>query len=125
MVQSRQGLRLRQSVEDPDSDIFVHMETVRLAGINDLQPGDRWMRGLRRAKGPDRRRASPRLNWRALGLALLVPIAACQPSPSTTVSLERSAAGLEQVPLTITTAKAKRTDSRSRSQAPRTSRPRA
>jgi len=39
-----------------------------------------------------------------LGLALLVPIAACQPSPSTTVSLERSAAGLEQVPLTITTA---------------------
>ena len=28
-------------VEDPDSDIFVHMETVRLAGINDLQPGDR------------------------------------------------------------------------------------
>jgi len=42
-----------------------------------------------------------------LGLALLVPIAACQPSPSTTVSLERSAAGLEQVPLTITTAKGK------------------
>ena len=28
-------------VEEPDSDIFVHMETVRLAGINDLQPGDR------------------------------------------------------------------------------------
>lgn len=28
-------------VEDPDSDIFVHMETVRLAGISDLQPGDR------------------------------------------------------------------------------------
>jgi CspA family cold shock protein len=28
-------------VEDPDSDIFVHMETVRSAGINDLQPGDR------------------------------------------------------------------------------------
>jgi CspA family cold shock protein len=28
-------------VEDPDSDIFVHMETVRTAGINDLQPGDR------------------------------------------------------------------------------------
>jgi CspA family cold shock protein len=27
-------------VSDPDSDIFVHMETVRLAGINDLQPGD-------------------------------------------------------------------------------------
>ncbi len=26
---------------DPDSDIFVHMETVRTAGINDLQPGDR------------------------------------------------------------------------------------
>ena len=42
-----------------------------------------------------------------MGLALLVPIAACQPSPSTTVSLERSAAGLEQVPLTITTAKGK------------------
>ncbi len=28
-------------VGDPDSDIFVHMETVRSAGINDLQPGDR------------------------------------------------------------------------------------
>ena len=28
-------------VEDPDSDIFVHMETVRSAEINDLQPGDR------------------------------------------------------------------------------------
>lgn len=28
-------------VEDPDNDIFVHMETVRTAGINDLQPGDR------------------------------------------------------------------------------------
>lgn len=28
-------------VEDPDSDIFVHMETVRSAGIVDLQPGDR------------------------------------------------------------------------------------
>ena len=28
-------------VEDPDSDIFVHMETVRTAEINDLQPGDR------------------------------------------------------------------------------------
>ena len=28
-------------VEDPDSDIFVHMETVRSAGIGDLQPGDR------------------------------------------------------------------------------------
>jgi cold shock protein len=28
-------------VEDPDSDIFVHMETVRSAGITDLQPGDR------------------------------------------------------------------------------------
>jgi CspA family cold shock protein len=28
-------------VEDSESDIFVHMETVRSAGINDLQPGDR------------------------------------------------------------------------------------
>jgi CspA family cold shock protein len=28
-------------VEDPTSDIFVHMETVRSAEINDLQPGDR------------------------------------------------------------------------------------
>jgi uncharacterized membrane protein (UPF0127 family) len=40
-----------------------------------------------------------------LALALLLPVAACQPSPSTAVSLERSAAGLEQVPLTVTTAK--------------------
>ena len=44
------------------------------------------------------------MSWRALGLALLLPIAACQPSPSDAVGLERSAAGLEQVPLTITTA---------------------
>ena len=28
-------------IDDPASDIFVHMETVRLAGIVDLQPGDR------------------------------------------------------------------------------------
>ncbi len=28
-------------IEDPDSDIFVHMETVRSAGIGDLQPADR------------------------------------------------------------------------------------
>jgi len=28
-------------VEEPDSDIFVHMETVRAAGIGDLEPGDR------------------------------------------------------------------------------------
>jgi CspA family cold shock protein len=28
-------------VEEPESDIFVHMETVRTAGIGDLQPGDR------------------------------------------------------------------------------------
>jgi uncharacterized membrane protein (UPF0127 family) len=33
-----------------------------------------------------------------------LPIAACQASPSTAVSLEQSAAGLQQVPLTITTA---------------------
>jgi CspA family cold shock protein len=36
-------------VEDPDSDIFVHMETVRSAGIVDLQPGDRV--GARIAEG--------------------------------------------------------------------------
>ena len=28
-------------VEEPESDIFVHMETVRSAGIGELQPGDR------------------------------------------------------------------------------------
>jgi CspA family cold shock protein len=28
-------------VDEPESDIFVHMETVRTAGIGDLQPGDR------------------------------------------------------------------------------------
>ena len=42
---------------------------------------------------------------RILALALLAPVAACQASPSTAVAVERSAAGLEQVPLTITTAK--------------------
>jgi len=28
-------------IQDPDSDVFVHMETVRSAGIVDLQPADR------------------------------------------------------------------------------------
>jgi uncharacterized membrane protein (UPF0127 family) len=37
----------------------------------------------------------------------LLPIAACQPSPSSAVAAERSPAGLEQVPLTITTAAGK------------------
>jgi cold shock protein len=35
------GYGFLNRVEDPDSDIFVHMETVRVAEINDLQPGDR------------------------------------------------------------------------------------
>lgn len=35
----------------------------------------------------------------------MLPIAACQPSPSSAVPLERSPAGLEQMPLTVTTAK--------------------
>jgi len=48
------------------------------------------------------------LTWRALALALLLPIAACQPSASSAVALERSPAGLDQVPLTITTAGGKR-----------------
>jgi uncharacterized membrane protein (UPF0127 family) len=47
------------------------------------------------------------LNWRAFGLALLLPVAACQPSASSAVALERSPAGLDQVPLTVTTAKGK------------------
>lgn len=41
---------------------------------------------------------------RAAALALLLPFAACQPSQSPAVSLDRSPAGLEQAPLTITTA---------------------
>ncbi len=28
-------------IAEPESDIFVHMETVRTAGLGDLQPGDR------------------------------------------------------------------------------------
>ena len=45
------------------------------------------------------------MSWRALGLALLLPIAACQPSSSNAVTLERSPAGLDQIPLTITSAR--------------------
>lgn len=37
-----------------------------------------------------------------MGLALLLPIAACQPSSSSAVTIERSPAGLDQIPLTIT-----------------------
>jgi uncharacterized membrane protein (UPF0127 family) len=43
----------------------------------------------------------------ALALALLLPVAACQPSASSAVAFERSPAGLEQMPLTITDAKGK------------------
>ncbi len=28
-------------VDSPDQDIFLHMETVRRAALNDIQPGDR------------------------------------------------------------------------------------
>jgi uncharacterized membrane protein (UPF0127 family) len=42
---------------------------------------------------------------RALALGLLAPLAACQPSASNAVELGRSPAGLEQVPLTITSGK--------------------
>jgi cold shock protein len=35
------GYGFLNRTEEPESDIFVHMETVRLAAINDLQPGDR------------------------------------------------------------------------------------
>jgi len=34
------GYGFLNRVAAPDSDIFVHMETVRLAGLVDLQPGD-------------------------------------------------------------------------------------
>lgn len=27
-------------IDHPDADVFVHMETVRLAGIDDMEPGD-------------------------------------------------------------------------------------
>lgn len=39
---------------------------------------------------------------RALALAAVASLAACQPSTSNSASLERSAAGLAQVPLTVT-----------------------
>jgi uncharacterized membrane protein (UPF0127 family) len=38
---------------------------------------------------------------------MMIPVAACQPAPSSAVPLERSPAGLEQMPLTVTTAKGK------------------
>ena len=38
---------------------------------------------------------------------MLLPIAACQPAPSSAVALEQSPAGLDQLPLTITTANGK------------------
>lgn len=45
---------------------------------------------------------------RAVAVALVTALAACQPSTSNAVEVERSAAGLEQVPLTITTQSGKR-----------------
>ena len=40
----------------------------------------------------------------AAAASLAVPLAACQPAGSASVTLDRSPAGLEQLPLTITTA---------------------
>ena len=38
-MSSRFAIPFRRTPGEPDADIFLHMETVRLAGAGDLQPG--------------------------------------------------------------------------------------
>src|SRR5687768_1367485 len=54
-----------------------------------------------RAEGAHRGRTARTLIFRALAIAMVAGLAACQPSASNAVELGKSAAGLEQVPLTI------------------------
>src|SRR5687768_17487370 len=109
MVQPSQGIWLRQSDRRPGQRHLRPYGNGALGGDRRFAAG-RPARGPSRRgqEGPDRRRASPRLTWRAAAIALLIPFAACQPSASPAVTLERSPAGLEQVPLTITTAKGRK-----------------
>src|SRR5688500_9791434 len=55
-----------------------------------------------RAQGPDRNRAARALIIRTLALGLIAGLAACQPSASSAVEVAQSPAGLDQVPLTVT-----------------------
>ena len=124
------GFVNRAGREASGEDIFVHMETVRQAQIADLQPGQRLeariaegRKGLTAVELREPLERSP-------GLAALVASAARAGrvpagEQHRAVALERSPAGLEQVPLTITIAAARRIASRSRSRAPRRSRRRA
>ena len=108
MVQSRQGLWIPQSGRrrEPDEDIFVHMETVRHAGIIDLQPGQRLEARIAEGrKGLTAVELRADLIGRAAGLGLMcragrLPALGVQRRSQ----LDRSPAGLEQVPLTIITA---------------------
>src|SRR5215218_5835524 len=106
MVQSRQGLWLCPAGRRPGQRHLRPHGDGALGRDHRFAAGRPAGRADRRGQeGLDRRRASPRLSWRVIGLALLLPIAACQPSASSAVAIERSPAGLDQVPLTITTAK--------------------
>src|SRR5687768_7911796 len=114
MVQSRQGLRIsRAGGQRPGRGGYLRAHGNGPAGGTAGSRAGTAIGSADRSgqEGPDRNRGSRRL--RALAALMLaggaLALAACQPTTSSNSSsaIEASPAGLEQVPLTITTAAGK------------------